>query len=450
MSLVAGLPLERDDSQRPAAAPLGEGTGEPVAHDDPRRWVRAVRSVRALIAAVVALVYSPAVWSVGVRTDMSTHLELAEQMSLTGQSQIPYNLFQQLTIAVRAFLPFGEVGAAVPYLAERGVTWEISGVVVIVASAVVTADLIFNRLLRTTVGDHRPGTLRWCALATIGLMVATPVTLLTLGEQQLLAGYIGLTVYHNPTTMLSRPFALVLFWVVAAHLRGRSSGRAVLLMALMSVLVLFAKPSYSVCLLPAVVLAVAWSWWRGRPIEWRAIGLGFFLPTLLGLGVQASVGVAASGGTGGGPGLALAPFEVLTNMFERGGQSAWFFLPLAFLSLLFPITVAVCTHGTAKGLEWGLAWLTLAIGLTYFLLLEVTTFDDPGDLLWGAMVASFVLFVVAMCVALRLLGPGASPRPELSRRFGLRRGAVATSFSLHVLCGIVLVVVETLYPAQWW
>jgi len=400
---------------------------------------------RLLVVAVVSLIYFPIVWSVALRTDMEPHLFIAEQLAISGEGPSPYLLFAQLTTAVRAFLPVGELELVAPQVNARSFSWDLAGVLVVVGAVVVTADMVLRRLARSMEKSRRGHVLPLAGLATVGLMIVTPVTLLTLANQQLLTGYVGVNVYHNPTVTLSRPFALALFWLVTSRIYGRSRPTAVLLTAVMSVLVLMAKPSFTTCFLPAVVLTILWGWRRLRSVDWRLIGLGFVLPSVLVLGTQ-----ALRSPTGESSGLAFSPFEVLQRMLEPKGMSPWFFIVLLGASTLFPITVALSVPVALRHRGLRLAWLTLFVALVYFCLLEVTVYTDPGDFLWGAQIALFIVFVESTAVALQALGPGGTHDAEVERRLGLRRIATGTTFGLHVASGVVLAVVEIVAPARWW
>lgn len=421
----------------PPRAEASDLPGSSIVGDE-AAWSRATRLGRWAVGLVVALVYWFPVWSVGLRTDLGAHLVIAEQMGLTGRTP-PYSLFHQVTIAVRAFLPFEALALIDPSLAQRARTWEISGVVVIVASAVATALLVHARLLRWV--PRRPSAPLWCAAVTVGLMVATPITVLTWPNEQMLAGYVPLTSYHNPTMMISRPFALVIFWLVADHLYGRAGRRATALAAVASALVVAGKPSYAVCLLPAVGLYVLWHRRRWPTVDRRFLALGLAGPMLLMVGFQAIrlddlVGLQ----------VAVAPFQVIENMLAGQGQAAWWFSLYALLSFVFPIAVALCCRRGEGSPAWPLAWLTVAIGIGYFCVFEITSFDDPGDFLWGAQVASLVLFVEAAVVSVRELW-----RVDVDPRWARpRRWIVGLAFALHVACGVAFAVAEVARPAAWW
>jgi hypothetical protein len=400
---------------------------------------------RLLVGAVVSFIYFPVVWSVGLRTDMEPHLFTAEQIGISGQGTGPYGLFEQLAIAVRAFLPVGELGLVAPAMSDRVFTWDLSGVLVVVGAAVVTADLVVRRLVSSMEQGGRTHVLLSSGLATVGLMVVTPVTLLTVAKQHLFVGYVAVTVYHNPTVTLSRPFAIGLFWLVASRMYGRSKPTTVLLTAVVSVLVLMAKPSFTTCFLPAVLLTLAWGWRRLRTVDWRLVGLGFVLPSILLLAVQ-----LVRSPTGDSTGLGVAPLVVLRRLVEQRASSPWFFVVLLLASIVYPLTVLVCVRHAARERLLRLAWLTLFVALTYFFLLEITVYVDPGDFLWGAQVALFLVFIESTAIALRTLGPGAADEPGLGSSLTVRRVVTGSTFALHVGCGVLFAVVEYLEPARWW
>jgi hypothetical protein len=203
-------------------------------------------------------------------------------------------------------------------------------------------------------------------------------------------GYLALNVYHNSTSLLLKPIiALHLLWLYLWLNAGRSGGMGFHAMgAGLVVLSALAKPSYLVVLLPAVFLVVA-----RDTSAWRTALLAVFLP---GVAVLAWLFLSTYGGGGG---LEIAPFKVLTHF-----TAPWTILPKAVLSLLFPLSLLLLFRREVRADRLAvLAWLMLLIGFGYGLLLAEKgerVFD--GNWLWSGQVAAFALFAATLRLLLEL------------------------------------------------
>lgn len=419
------------------AAHRSEGGAEPEA----RPSTRAELVGALVVAAVTIAITLPPVVSVGLRTDTGAHLRFAEATSLTGREWGPYSLFEQATIVLRALVPFGGLSKIWPVLGEQDVIWDVAGVTVLLAFAVFLSLVLYRRFLsdvRPLVGRATP------AVAGVLSVVATfvaPITILTWARHQLHDGYIRLANYENPSVNVLKPLALVLFWVLLDRIAGRASGKVVAATAALSLLTLQAKPSYAVCLLPALVVMAVWRRIRGEQVDLRLWGLGFALPTALGLVYQAAV-FRGEGSVG------WAPFEIVRGILASRDMPLWQFAPLVVLSALFPVVVALVYRRDVWSSPYLVAaWLTFGSGLAVFCLFQVTERVDYGDLVWGAQVALFVLFVESLRLT---AGKVLRPTADGGRRLGISTAVLGIVLALHLVSGGVLWYHEVFDPAQWW
>lgn len=392
------------------------------------------------------MIHLPAFASVALRTDTLAHLRFAQSMALTGRATAPYFLFEQLTIMLRAAVPFNVLALIFPQLDNREATWEISGLLVLLAFTAWLA-VVLQRRLATEVGRLvEPSTDRsgWIAGAlTICLLIVAPVTVLTWHRHQLLVGYINVTTYESATAIIARPLSLVLFWVVAERLWSRQPARILMATAALSLLAVHAKPSYSICLLPAVAILLVLNPTLRQKVDPGMWWFGFAIPTVAGLAVQ----VAVSRGEGG---IGIAPFTVVQMLLHSRGLSGWWFLPLVVMSLLFPAAVTLTVpHAIRSTSSLQLAWLALVVGLAMFLAFTVTGRRDYGDLLWGPQIGLFVLFVESVRAVIRSTAERRRRHPN-GRLLDQPTFVLAALFALHVVSGVVLWYHEVLTPAAWW
>jgi hypothetical protein len=392
---------------------------------------------RVVLTVVVSAIYLPALASVGLRTDVGAHLRFAEYLSVTGRTPLPYYLYEQLVIGVRAVVPFQALERLDPDLGDRAAIWDISGVVVLLVATVLLAQLVYAKLLASSGGTTGRGVRAVCGVLATSAMVVAPITVLTWSDQNLLNGYVSITSYENPTVILARLLAVVLFWVVVEGFFDRNPTRTVVLAAVLSASVLHAKPSFTVCFLPAMCLLAVWSRWRGRTFDARLFWWGLVAPSTAVLLFQ----LFMAQGEGS---FALAPFKVINDLFESRGRSPWWFVVLVVLSVLFPLLVTALHWSRARAsLTLVMAWLTFGVGLAIFCLFTVTGRVDYGDFIWGPQIAALILFVESMrLVLVDLVGP--------RRRLDVRAVVIAVALVAHVVCGAVLWYHEVVDPAAWW
>src|SRR5690606_4971960 len=111
--------------------------------------------------------------------------------------------------------------------------------------------------------------------------------------------------WHNPTTLLSKPAALLLFGAGVTAIAGpvpARGARAILLAAGLTWCSGLIKPSFIIAFLPALLLAGLINWPK---TDWKLVTTGFFLPAVLLLGLQYILWFGNEESRGGG--VALAP-----------------------------------------------------------------------------------------------------------------------------------------------
>jgi len=267
------------------------------------------------------------------------------------------------------------------------------------------------------------------AVSVIVLMLVTPITLFT--PTNLYFGYIGINVYHSPTILLLKPFAVALFYLSYRILDRRLTGRRWFMLAclvLVSVLCVEAKPSYGVVLVPVVLVASLCQKRRHHSPDWLLLVGGIVAPIGLMLGGQ-----ALSYGTEHLEVAPLAVFDAWSTRFNSDASAN--LLPKFTLSILFPLVVYITHFARAKRTPYpNLAWLGFGFGAAYTYLLAESDRVEFGNLTWCGQIALFVLFVMSAIFFLeqnrRVLSAGV---PEKTPAFMLCLGVSA----LHLVSGIV-------------
>lgn len=284
--------------------------------------------------------------------------------------------------------------------------------------------LVVYALTRAALRAWRgPAAAAGAAAATVALLLVAHGVALDWDTAELYLGFVGINSYHNPTINALKPFALLLLPFASATLAPAAPASAARLAAaaVAAVLSTLAKPSYAICLLPALgALMLIWTW-RGRPVDWR-LGTAVIAPMIAILAVQYLL--TYGGGEGG---VAVAPLAVL----RLWGATD---LPLKFLlSILFPLAVALLfPRQVLASAALLVSWATFACGAAFtYLLAESGERLAHGNFGWSGEIALFVLFVASTLLVLRIAtrpaGRGVRPRLALC---GL-------AFAVHLVSGVL-------------
>jgi hypothetical protein len=411
------------------------------------------RVVPVVLGLVVAALYVPPLASAGLRTDLGGQLLHTQLLDLSGSSFAPYYLLFQATIIIRVLIPVPALALLIPEVSGRQATWEIAGVVTIAGSVVLAAEVIYFRLLAMAGARDARGYGWSQAAASMGLMLIAPITFFTWSNHQLLVGYVPFTLFDGSTTVFLKPFALLLFWFVVDRMDAESTPtRDIWICAALSVLAWSAKPSFTVCLAPALVVYVVVRALRRRAVAWRFLAAGFFVSTAL-VAVPLTAAAVKAAGPHGSPGFALAPLKNIGDALAVRGQPLWVFAPLLVASCAFPLAVAIAyRRRVAASSSLVLAWLVFAAGAGQYYLFRITQKVDFGDLIGGAQIGLFLVYVESVRFAFDEERRMATPtRGGDGQRLRLtRRSVLAGLFALQIVCGVVLLVKDVRDPAAWW
>jgi hypothetical protein len=358
-------------------------------------------------AALFAPVVHTAVYA-GV-SDFKWHARAAAEWAQGAPLPTPHFLFQAVLVALAPLSP--------------GVDWTRRAVWIAIACQAALA-MIVCALLRDAVPSSRPVVRTALAGAvTLALVFVTPVTFASWAARNLYHGYVGIAVYHNPTLILLKPFAVLLWWETARALDG--APRPAAWLAALTILSGLAKPSHLIALLPAAAALAAVLAWKGRASAWRPLVLGLALPSAIALGWQFAFRY------GGAASVEWAPW---TAMAYRDAHLGARFV----LSALFPLVVlALFPRALLRDRALALAAATFAVGAAYaYLLAEGGDTFTHRNFAWSAQSALFVLFVAAARVVLRE-SADASARARVVM--------CAAALALHVACGAYFAIHPT-----WW
>jgi hypothetical protein len=332
-----------------------------------------------LVSVLIALpVYIQRIYFFYNNNDYLQHIRFTKWMLTQQYQQIPASIlahpaYQFLLIGIY-WLFFTKVGLyAIAVLTQ-------------VVVQVVIAGIIYGWL-----GQVEMKGWNWyrAALAVTLGMVA-PVMIFVFWDKLFYLGYIGIATYHNPTTQLLKPVALVSFiCALRVFSPGGSSWKVVLLSALLTVFSALIKPNYLLCILPGMALVAGMYLIQKRPIDWRLMLMGFFIPGVLILAGQFVLTYYLPNKDASS--ILWMPFSVMSGYSTN-------LLPKFLLSILFPLVVLVIEfRRIVRDVTLQLAWAGFLISvLQMYLLAESGGRFIHGNFLWGAQVMLLILFVATV------------------------------------------------------
>lgn len=379
---------------------------------------------RILLFLLSATIYSPILLRMQTSYDFDIHAKVAEKMAETGSLLTPHFLFQALQI------PLARLLAGNYLLAET----------IVATTAAAATAIILQRFL-----DNQRISLIPFPVPLL-LLLVSPILLPALYDGRLYFGYLGINVFHNPTILLLKPLALVSFSYAAAYARGdRFTSIQTILACLMTLLAATAKPSFTICIIPALIVITFILLHRETRPDWRMLIMGFLLPSILILLFQyifTYSNAQVNGVYEGKSSIVLAPFLVM------GAISS--LLPLKFLcSAFFPLMAVICYPTAAKrDSDLYLAWIAFFFGAAYsYFLAETGPRMLHGNFLWSGQITLFILFVVSTRFIIK-------QSREIRLSTALRRDRklmfCSIIFSLHLMSGLVFYAAEFYAIDRFW
>ncbi len=296
-----------------------------------------------------------------------------------------------------------------------GHSWQFAAFVITLGSMVFTIAFLYW-WLRKKASPLLAGS---CA---IGLMLVAPIFVLDPFTNLwfMVNGYIGANVYHNPTYLLLKPLALLQTYFSLKALTGeKSNWKSYILPIVCSLLAVYTKPNFALILLPAVSLIAVIRLARKKPVDWKKLLFGIFIPTVLMLGWQYWITYAQ----GSNSGVVIDPFIVMSHYSSN-------LVIKLILSLVFPLVVLAVYRKRAFGdIRIQLGWLLGLVGLvlTYFFA-ESGPRTFSANFLWSGEISVFILFV---CSLLFLM------EHKFDGKVLLEKWLVLASGLLHTLFGLV-------------
>jgi len=359
-----------------------------------------------------------AAWSTDYfRSDFPLHALFAEHMQALGTITVPHFLYEGSAILLRSVFG-GSITAAGAWIA------------VFAAGATVT---VVYAWLRKDFG------IAPSALCAFACALLAPLSLFT--PHHLYFGYIGLTTYFNPTTILLKPLAFAhLACVITLLTSDRHRRSLAVALFLLTVLTGIAKPHYLMCLLPGLAGYCAIRWNEIRK-KMGVVLCSIVLPAAILLAWQFAFVFIWGSSDYARSAFLFAPFA---GMREHSLHLA----PKLLASIALPAAILWYHRRTVLHRAELLLPLLLAIvGLLYsYLLVEAGERGGSMNFIRAGEISLFLLTVFAAVYHIRYLHTrylDARRPAERKWKFSWGQWAIAMLFLLSLVSGALL------YAAEW-
>ena len=271
---------------------------------------------------------------------------------------------------------------------------------------------------------------------SMGLALAAPITI---WPSEFMIGYFNSIVYHNPTLIALRLFAIPVSWFAyyvftdrGRQTAGKRSGTLFLCVILMLVSIM-AKPSYAVALIPGCCIFAILHLLQRRPVDWTLLVGAILLPGLALLALQYRITYVDHSGESG---VAIG----FLKFFEHHVPLATMPIRLLF-SIVFPLGVLLLYFNEARQhVNLMLSWVVFTVGaLIALFVYETGPRESSGNFVWTGYIVTFVLMYSSLSFVIEraVIDLSAGGRRGI---FGLPESVkVRTAlllFSLHVIAGV--------------
>jgi len=384
----------------------------------PRTFVVCIGA--AVLAIVSCLLYLPVtIHCFQFESDYTRHLAFAETMYRTHQLVAPHVLFHLLTIGV---------------VEVAGTSFQSAALLVLGVSYGLTGLLLYRETARVLIAAESSGQALWggaMAALVLGLVVLFMQPILRPNQSHSYQiGYLWAEPYWSPTYTLMKPFALASAVSTLAFLTSANTSRfAVMTAAIATAAGALAKPSFVICLMPAVVILGALRSKDHEAVDWKAITFGLLAPGAVILLLEYYLSYSGFGPQGVYRNAVMfAPLR-----FFREHNVSYLPAKLA-LSVAFPAAVySLYWKCARRDLPLNFALLLFLFGAGYGVLLAEAQRSRHGNFLWGAYITLFVLYLFSATFLVRQLKTASWKGVE-----GVRHVAAIALLLAHVSSGILI------------
>jgi hypothetical protein len=344
----------------------------------------------AILATLSCLLYLPATSRFfQLESDYTRHVAFAEKIYRTHQLVLPHFLFHFLTIGVVVVV---------------GTSFQSAALLVLAVSYGLTGLLLYRETARVLIAAHPSRQALWggaiaALVLGLGVLFMQPI-LKPDGPHIYQLGYFWAEPYESPTYSLMKPLALASAVSALAFLTSATTSRfAIMTAAIATAGGALAKPSFVICLIPAVVILGTLRSKNHEEVDWKAITLGLLAPGAVILLLEYYLSYSGFGPQGiYRNAVVFAPLRFFREHNVR-------YLPAKLaLSMAFPAAVYLLYWKSARrDLPLNFSLLLFVFGAGYSVFLAEAQKSWAGNFLWGAYVTLFVLYLFSATFFVRQL-----------------------------------------------
>jgi hypothetical protein len=334
---------------------------------------------------------------VEIGVDWGNHIRLQQIVLDSGNLNAlpPHFLFHVLGLGVDSLIP--------------GVNLQEADLIVVLL-AFALGSVAMYWLLKSMVGDFNGSKIRQALVyipLTLSLWCIVPLEFsIHVLQNWLATPYISMNMYNVPTHILVKPFAVLLFFGFIKWVMGSSERRwlPTLALAVFTAAATLAKPNYTMAILPALSLVLAYQFVRPLRLNRFLIIAGILIPAIAVLGwqylrVYGPNAPATLYNPTQGASIGLAPLELHMIWWHYSVPEI---VSGFVLSIIFPAVVYLAYFKTAwRNLALNMAWLIFLIGQSFAYLFIEITYQASGNMTWGGRITLFVLFAASLGFLLR-------------------------------------------------
>lgn len=351
-----------------------------------------------IIAILVSILFNILLGLILIREiktiDFPSHIEWAKEFNDIGYIKRPNYLFEQFVVIVRALLPANMLVRISP-LAKQVFdlkSFEISTWILMMLSNIATSFILISKFFKDFKKDAQTKfPLLFASLFTLFILFAGPIFFLTYPDRQYM-GYISFNIFHNPNYILMKPFALLAFISISENLFNKWQWNQSFLMAIWTVCVTLAKPSFTITIVPAIFIMVLLDFRRhAKLINWFYLIFPLGLTATIVLGAQYYINYSGYWGER----IMFGPFKTLQIYIPNISL----ILLLNLFSVLFPLSVILLDWKASisrPSFKLVMVNFLVALSMNYFLYEKEEIVSN--NFAWGVMIAAFLLFIEAIIV----------------------------------------------------
>lgn len=322
--------------------------------------------------------------------DYPTHIKLSKDLAEFGFIRgFSHTLFAKLVILFRTIFPFGFFSTTSQFLQEfiYEHSYDISAIIVVTMAHIASAIIIWMKARKKLLENNIKHSEILSCFITLIVIIVGPIFVFTLPENIYL-GYFAPNIYHNPTSILLKPLALIWFFLITDYLFSKTDIKIFVYTVIIVFLAAVAKPNFSLTILPALVIVYFVFYLRyTKSINWPLVVGGMFIVSIAVLTAQYWIAYASDGSNK----IIFSPFSSLLSY----SPNIFLVILKIFMSVPFPLYITIYYWKVvSKEFQFRLGWTNFIIGSLISVLFMEESHFWHGNFIWGPMIGSFILFVI--------------------------------------------------------